>query len=231
MVHDHLLDIQAVCGLLGTTSRTLRYYEEKNLISSTKLSFSARRQYTPEQIAQIRMVLMLRSLGLPVKEIKALQQEGSDLKSAILAHRARIRASIERKQREICFLNEALSVIEAGGDIFGSALTETPAEGDPAFAEIAKTCAHAFVYGDHELLFAHLSETMRAYMPREVYARVRSDTLSSLGGPVAFGALSVDALFPNVVYQSVRYEKLGLRLKFVFHGGKINGFWLDYEEL
>lgn len=230
-MQDRLLDIHAVCGLLGTTSRTLRYYEEKQLISSTKTLVSGRRQYTPEQIARIRMVLMLRSLGLPVKEIKALQREGMDLKGAILTHRARILASIERKQREISFLNEALSVIDAGGNLFENALPECPAEGEAALLTIARTCADAIVRGEHELLYRHLNETMQAYMPREVYERVRSDTFAPLGRLVAWGALSVDARFPHIIYQSVRYEKLGLRIKFIFHGGKISGLWFHYEEL
>lgn len=231
MANDRLLDIHAVCRLLGTTSRTLRYYEEKRLISSTKSPFSTRRQYTPEQIERIRIVLMLRSLGLPVKEIKALQGEGMDLRNVILTHRARIRASIERKQREIFFLNEALSVIDAGGDLFDSTRSDTHTESDPALLAVAQRCAGAIVRGEHELLYAHLSEPMQAYMPREVYERVRSDTLEPLGGLVAEGELSVDARFPHIVYQSVWYEKLGLRIKFVFHGGKIAGLWFDYEEL
>lgn len=231
MADDRLYDIHAVCEMLGTTSRTLRYYEEKRLVRSTKSPFSARRQYTPGQMEQIRMVLMLRSLGLPVREIKALQQEGGDLKSALHSHRARIYASIERKQREINFLNEALAVIDKGRNLFGTALSDPLVEGDPAHLTIASTCADAIVYGNRERLYAYLSESMQAYMPREVYDRVRSDTLAPLGKPVSFGSLSVDARFPHVVYQSVRYEKLGLRIKFVFHGGQIAGLWLDYEEL
>lgn len=231
MENDRLLDIHTVCELLGTTSRTLRYYEEKHLISSTKSPFSARRQYTPEQVERIRMVLALRSLGLPIRDIQALQREGTDLKSAILAHRAHILASIKRKQYEMHFLNEALAVIDAGGDPFRETLSEAVGQGDPALPETAHACAEAIVHGNTDFLYEHLSEKMRAYMPRAVYERVRSDTLALLGDFVAFAPLSVDAQFPHIVYQPVRYEKLGLRIKFVFHGGKIDGLWFHYEEL
>lgn len=231
MAVNYFYDIHTVCGLLGTTSRTLRYYEEKQLISSTKSPFSARRQYTQEQVERIRTVLMLRSLGLPVREIQALQQEGTDLKSVILDHRARIHAYIERKQREISFLNEALSVIDAGGNLFEATLSETITEGDPSLLTIARICSDAIVNGKHEPLYEHLSESMRAYMPREVYERVRSDVLAPLGELIAVEALSIDARFPHILYQSVRYEKLGLRIKFVFHGGKIAGLWFHYDEL
>ena len=35
MSKEHLYDITEVCGMMGTTSRTLRFYEEKGIIKST----------------------------------------------------------------------------------------------------------------------------------------------------------------------------------------------------
>ena len=45
-----LFDITAVCKMLGITSRTLRFYEEKGIITSTTIGLSSRRQYTEEQV-------------------------------------------------------------------------------------------------------------------------------------------------------------------------------------
>ena len=62
-------DIHEVCDLLHITSRTLRFYEDKGVIQSNRDAFSSRRQYTLEQIAHIRHVITLRTLGLSLKAI------------------------------------------------------------------------------------------------------------------------------------------------------------------
>ena len=89
-MEQKLLDINTVCRMLGTTSRTLRFYEEKGIIQSTVSPFSTRRQYSMAQLEQIKKVLVLRSLSLPVAEIKRLQQEKGDLGQAILERRAKV---------------------------------------------------------------------------------------------------------------------------------------------
>ena len=67
MIHEEqLYDIAKVCQMLGTTSRTLRFYQEKGIIQSTSTPFSNRRQYTMAQIEKIRNVMALRALGLSV---------------------------------------------------------------------------------------------------------------------------------------------------------------------
>ena len=118
MNDQFLYDINEVCTILETTSRTLRFYEEKKIIESTKSKDSNRRQYTQEQINHIRNVMVLRTLGLSIKTIADLQQQNSDLKHIILSKRAEIIASIESKRKEINLLNEALTILESGKDIF-----------------------------------------------------------------------------------------------------------------
>jgi hypothetical protein len=53
------MDIEEVCRLLGTTSRTLRYYEEKGIIQSTAVFPGRCRHYTPEQLADIIKTVIL----------------------------------------------------------------------------------------------------------------------------------------------------------------------------
>ena len=112
MTNTKFYDITDVCKMLHTTSRTLRFYEEKGIITSTTIGTSTRRQYTKEQVNHIRNVLVLRTLGLSVKSISQLQQEHCDLKNAILAKRTEIYASIEAKRKEIHLLNDALVLLK-----------------------------------------------------------------------------------------------------------------------
>lgn len=230
MYQKSLYDITEVCKMLDTTSRTLRFYEEKGIIQSTTVGISSRRQYTEKQISRIKNVLVLRTLGLSVKAIAELQNKGIDLKDAVLSKRAEIYASIESRIREINLLNEALSAIESGKDIFAedwqlSSVMNTEEK------EIARICTDAILSGATDTLYEYLSPRLAEYMPRDVYFAVRKDTLAPLGEYLSVDRTVADDRFSNRLYCFIRYSKLGLKITYVFHGGKIDGLWLGYYDL
>lgn len=230
MCQKPLYDITEVCKMFGTTSRTLRFYEEKGIIQSTTVGTSSRRQYTEEQLALVKNVLVLRALALSVKAIAELQNSGVDLKDAILSKRAEIYASIESRVREINLLNEALSALESGKNIFiedWHHFSNLNAEAN----EIARLCTGAILNGDDNILYEHLSPRLAQYMPKDVYSAVRKDTFAPLGDFVSIDKTVADDRFSNKLYCFVRYSKLGLKITYVFHGGKIDGLWLGYYDL
>ena len=230
MYQKQIYDITEVCRMLGTTSRTLRFYEEKGIIQSTTVGTSSRRQYTEEQLSLVKNVLVLRTLGLSVKAIAELQNSGTDLKEAVLSKRAEIYASIESRVREINLLNEALSALESGKNIFSEDWQLSSAI-DAEEKEIARLCTDAILNGDDNVLYEHLSPRLAQYMPKDVYCVVRKDTLAPLGNFVSIEKTVADDRFSNKLYCFVRYTKLGLKITYVFHGGKIDGLWLGYYDL
>ena len=230
MEEKKLYDITEVCRMLGTTSRTLRFYEEKEIITSTTIGISDRRRYTEDQLSHIRNVFVLRTLGLSVKAIAELQAEKSDLKDAVLSKRAEIYASIDSRMKEINLLNEALSVLESGKSIFDNGWQAHP-EAKSEELEIAKLCTDAILSGDTETLYEYLSSRLAEYMPRDVYRVVRKDTLAPLGDFVSIDTTVADDRFSNKLYCFIRYSKLGLKITYVFHGGKIDGLWLGYYDM
>ena len=230
MYQKTLYDITEVCKMLSTTSRTLRFYEEKGIIQSTTVGTSSRRQYTEEQVSLIKNVLVLRTLGLSVKAIAELQNSGTDLKEAVLSKRAEIYASIESRVREINLLNEALSALESGKNIFNEDWQLSSAM-NAEEKEIARLCTDAILNGDDNVLYEHLSPRLAQYMPKDVYCVVRKDTLAPLGNFVSIEKTVADDRFSNKLYCFVRYTKLGLKITYVFHGEKIDGLWLGYYDL
>ena len=230
MYQKSLYDITEVCKMFGTTSRTLRFYEEKGIIQSTTVGTSSRRQYTEEQLSLIKNVLVLRTLGLSVKAVVALQTKGADLKDAVLSKRAEIYASIDSRIREINLLNEALSALESGKDIFTEdwQLSSTM---NAEEKEIARICTDTILSGDTDTLYKYLSSRLAEYMPRDVYRVVRKDTLAPLGDFVSIDKTVADDRFSNKLYCFIRYSKLGLKITYVFHGGKIDGLWLGYYDM
>ena len=230
MYQKQIYDITEVCKMLDTTSRTLRFYEEKGIIQSTTVGTSSRRQYTEEQISHIRNVLVLRTLGLSVKVIAELQNSGTDLKDAVLSKRAEIYASIDSRIREINLLNEALSALESGKDIFAEDWQLSSAM-NAEEKEIARICTDAILSGDTDTLYEYLSPRLAEYMPRDIYRVVRKDTLAPLGDFVSIDKTVADDRFSNKLYCFIRYSKLGLKITYVFHGGKIDGLWLGYYDM
>ena len=230
MYQKQIYDITEVCRMLGTTSRTLRFYEEKGIIQSTTVGTSSRRQYTEEQLSLVKNVLVLRTLGLSVKAIAELQNSGTDLKEAVLSKRAEIYASIESRVREINLLNEALSALESGKNIFNEDWQLSSAM-NAEEKEIARLCTDAILNGDDNVLYEHLSPRLAQYMPKDVYCVVRKDTLVPLGDFVSIEKTVADDRFSNKLYCFVRYTKIGLKITYVFHGGKIDGLWLGYYDL
>ena len=229
MYHKKLYDIAEVCKVLGTTSRSLRFYEEKGIIQSTTVGISSRRQYSEEQLSLIKNVLVLRALGLSIKAIAELQAKESDLKEVVLSKRAEIYASIESRIREINLLNEALSALESGKDIFAEDWQLSSAM-NAEEKEIARICTDAILSGDTDTLYEYLSSRLAEYMPRDVYRVVRKDTLAPLGDFVSIDKTVADDRFSNKLYCFIRYSKLGLKITYVFHGGKIDGLWLGYYD-
>ena len=230
MYQKQMYDITEVCKMLGTTSRTLRFYEEKGIIQSTTVGTSSRRQYTEEQLSLVKNVLVLRTLGLSVKAIAELQNSGTDLKDAVLSKRAEIYASIDSRIREINLLNEALSALESGKDIFAEDWQLSSAM-NAEEKEIARICTDAILSGDTDTLYEYLSSRLAEYMPRDVYRVVRKDTLAPLGDFVSIDKTVADDRFSNKLYYFIRYSKLGLKITYVFHGGKIDGLWLGYYDM
>ena len=145
--------------------------------------------------------------------------------------KAEIIASIESKINEIRILNEALAIIDNGQspletNIFAS-INTTPSK----YMDIVKECADAIVENKTGILYQHLSDNLKAYMPKDVYEKVRADTLSTIGNFEAYDTVLSDKNYPNIVYQKIRYSKFGLNLKFVFHNNEVGGFWMTYYEL
>jgi DNA-binding transcriptional MerR regulator len=65
-----LLSIGEAAELLGTTTRTLRYYEELGLVSSSRVTETAQRRYGPDELERLRRIRELQTLlGLELDEI------------------------------------------------------------------------------------------------------------------------------------------------------------------
>ena len=225
-----LYDIAKVCQMLKTTSRTLRFYQEKGIIESTTSGLSNRRRYTQAQIDKIRNVLALRALGLSVQTIRDLQKEDTNLKMALLLRKAQMVAAIQAKQKEIHTLNEALLLLDSADVCAGRLPHWGDAPVEETLKNTARICADAVISGDTEKLYEHLTPQLIAYMPREVYEKIREDTLAPLGNLTDVGEVVRDPCHTYVFYVFATFEYLNLCIKMVFCHDRIAGLWLTYDQ-
>jgi len=97
--------------------------------------------------------------------------------------------------------------------------------------DISEKCSHAIISGDCETLYTYLSESMKEYMPVSAFIKIRRDTLEPLGKYIRIEKIEFDSRYSNTVYQYIRYENLGLKVRYVFIGNRIHGLWLGYYEI
>jgi DNA-binding transcriptional MerR regulator len=67
-VADELLGIQEAARQLGVTMRTLRFYEDKNLIGPQRVGTT--RIYSRREIGRMQLILRGKRLGFSIREIK-----------------------------------------------------------------------------------------------------------------------------------------------------------------
>jgi len=64
--------IAQVCERSGLSARTVRYYEEIGLLPGVRRSEGGRRVYGDDELERLRFITRLKTLGLPLKEIRDL---------------------------------------------------------------------------------------------------------------------------------------------------------------
>lgn len=222
-----LIDINVVCNMLGCTSRALRFYEQKGIIESTTSPFSNRRQYSEAQIQQIKQVLVLRSLGLPVAKIQELQGKNKTLSEIIAQHKAELVASMVAAGKQYQLLCEAALTLENGGDIFTEQQVPVP-NIENEWMTIVERFTDDFLNDRYDWCFERFSDMLKEYLPLTSFKRVIADTLLPLGRFVRKEKFQKDENVSNAYYSFLQYERLGLYIKIVFAKDKIHGIWLNY---
>jgi DNA-binding transcriptional MerR regulator len=104
------LRIGDVARLVGTTARTIRYYEEIGLLGDQAARQSgSHRGYTEAEVEHLREVMRLRSLlNVSLEELKTLV-EAEEARKAL---RDELQAGVDDPERRRALLTEALGHLE-----------------------------------------------------------------------------------------------------------------------
>jgi DNA-binding transcriptional MerR regulator len=92
----------------GCEAGTIRYYESEGLLEKAARTGSGYRRYTSRHLGQLKFVLLCRSLGMTLVEIRTLQNLQTDTRTSCAEVSALLERQIERIHRQI----EAMHVLE-----------------------------------------------------------------------------------------------------------------------
>ena len=91
------MKINQVEQIVGITKKNIRFYEEQGLLSPSRNRENGYRDYSEEDVKTLQQIKLLRKLGLPLEEIRSMQNGKSTVADGMRRHLV----TIEREQRNL----------------------------------------------------------------------------------------------------------------------------------
>jgi DNA-binding transcriptional MerR regulator len=109
--------IQQVARLAGTTSRTLRHYDDIGLLPPSRIGHNGYRYYDEAALIRLQRVLLLRELGLGLPQIHQVIEAEADEAAALETHLALLRAEQDRLARRIAAVQHTIDSLQGRGKL------------------------------------------------------------------------------------------------------------------
>lgn len=109
--------IQELARLAGTTSRTLRHYGERGLLTPSRVGANGYRYYDRDALLRLQRILLLRDLGLGLAEIGRVLAHDVDQAEALDTHLELLRQQQARLARQVAAVERTVRTVREGGDL------------------------------------------------------------------------------------------------------------------
>ncbi|WP_369200037.1 MerR family transcriptional regulator [Streptomyces sp. PU-14G] len=106
--------IADVARMSGVTSRTLRHYDEIGLLPSAWFGSNGHRYYEEADLLRLQQILLMRELGLGLREIAAVLDSQVDQLAALREHRSRLLAERDRLETLAHTVGRTIAELEEG---------------------------------------------------------------------------------------------------------------------
>lgn len=106
--------INDVARLAGTTSRTLRHYDDLGLLSPSRIGANGYRYYNADALARLQRILLLRQLGLGLPAIAEVLAGQRDDTHALESHVRVLQAEKQRIDRLIASVTTTIRKLTEG---------------------------------------------------------------------------------------------------------------------
>jgi len=112
--------IQEIARLAGTTSRTLRHYDDVGLLRPTRIAHNGYRHYDEAALVRLQRILLLRELGLGLPQIAEVLGQADPRRgeaSALETHLALLREEQNRLARQIVSVENTINALRGGEEL------------------------------------------------------------------------------------------------------------------
>lgn len=115
--------IQEIARLAGTTSRTLRHYDDIGLLLPSRIASNGYRHYDGQALVRLQRILLLRELGLGLPQIAGVLGSSRDRDaavseaSALETHLALLREEQTRLARQIASVESTITALRGGENL------------------------------------------------------------------------------------------------------------------
>ncbi|QSB24227.1 MerR family transcriptional regulator [Curtobacterium sp. 24E2] len=106
--------IADVARSAGVSSRTLRHYDDIGLLPATAVGDGGLRRYDDRALVRLQRILLLRSLGLGLPDIRRVLDGEQDDVAALTAHVAWLERERDRLARQLAAVRTTITRIEDG---------------------------------------------------------------------------------------------------------------------
>ncbi|MEJ1089493.1 MerR family transcriptional regulator [Microbacterium sp. Mu-80] len=124
--------IQEIARMAGTTSRTLRHYDDIGLLPPTRIAGNGYRHYDQAALVRLQRILLLRELGLGLPQIAevldppdgslGLSTGRTSEATALETHLAWLRQEQERMQRQIASVESTITALREGEELMAESM-------------------------------------------------------------------------------------------------------------
>ena len=113
-----MLQIGDFARLGGVTTKTLRLYDRRGIFTPAWVDPDTRyRYYSPAQLPELRRILALTGLGVPLAEVAGLVVDGADLRAVLERRRATLEAERDRVSQRLAELEIRVAMVDEGPDV------------------------------------------------------------------------------------------------------------------
>jgi MerR family transcriptional regulator, thiopeptide resistance regulator len=106
--------IQEIAKLAGTTSRTLRHYDDIGLLTPARIGANGYRYYDETALVRLQRILLLRELGLGLPVIGDVLDREESAPHALRTHLEWLQQERDRLARQIASVERTIGALEGG---------------------------------------------------------------------------------------------------------------------
>ena len=116
--------IQDIARLAGTTSRTLRHYDDVGLLEPSRIGSNGYRYYDQAALVRLQRILLLRELGLGLPAIAEVLEGQEDTTKALQTHLTWLRREQQRLARQITSVETTIRKLHGGEQIMAEEILD-----------------------------------------------------------------------------------------------------------